>query len=180
MHLFQKTIMRKMLFLFFGLPMAALSQIPQREIIFENSIPAGLGHRIHLPERSYYPDFFWDKQEGYLQHTLIFIIKTDSVYHNLFNEYHYTPDSLKNYHFTSNDFYDSLVYNKILDHLSDSLAVIDFVRQELVLYSACAKCLEVCRHKEGMIGCHRAACQFIDAWFVRDKEPLIVKKTEKN
>ncbi|MBK7560220.1 MAG: hypothetical protein IPI68_01560 [Chitinophagaceae bacterium] len=173
--------MRKMLFLFLGLPIAALSQIPQKEKIFENSIPAGLGQRIHLPERRYNPDFILDQAEGYRLHTRIFIIKTDSVYRNLlFKEYHYPHDSLKHYKFTRHDFYDSLGYNEILHHLSDSLAVIDFTRQELILYSACAKCLEVCRHKEGMEGCHRSACQFMDVWFVRDKEPLIVKKAEKN
>jgi hypothetical protein len=168
--------MRKMLFLFLGLPMAVLSQIPQSEIIFENSIPAGLGHRIHLPERRYNPDFILDQAEGYRLHSRFFIITTDSVYHSLFKEYHYTETSLKNYHFTSNDFYDSLGYSQILHHLSDSLAVIDFTRQELILYSACTKCLEVCHHKEGMNGCHRSACQFMEAWFIRDKEPLIVKE----
>ena len=164
-----------MIFTLLLCPLFMSAQRNNPDSIFLKSIPVGLGKTIHLPELRWHLHFSPDKNFDFKQRALTFIVTSDSVYHNLFKDYHYTQDSLRNYHFTTYNFFDSLSYNRILRYLSDSLPVIDFARQELILYSACEKCLEVCNHKDGGESCHRAACNFRDAWFIREKEPLIVQ-----
>lgn len=65
------------------------------------------------------------------------------------------------------------VYRKIFSHQvykNDTLPTIDFRKSELVLYSACGLCLSVCDIASGHQSCHRPACDYQYAWFVRKKE----------
>jgi hypothetical protein len=73
----------------------------------------------------------------------IILIREDSVYRKIFSQY----------------------VNK-----NDTLPEIDFKESELVLYSACGICLAGCELTSGHQSCHRPACNYQYAWFVREKE----------
>ena len=60
------------------------AQQNNQDLIFTNNIPAGLGKPIHMPELEYHPDFNPDNFFSYKQKVRVFIITSDSVYHNLF------------------------------------------------------------------------------------------------
>lgn len=65
------------------------------------------------------------------------------------------------------------VYRKIFSwqvYMNDTFPAIDFKKSELVLYSACGFCLAVCDLTSGHHSCHRPACDYQYAWFVREKE----------
>lgn len=65
------------------------------------------------------------------------------------------------------------VYRKIFTrqvYAKDTLPAIDFNTSELILYSACGFCLAVCDLNSGHQSCHRPACNYQYAWFVRQKE----------
>ena len=175
-HLFQKSFMRKMLFLLLLLPLFSIAQRYEWDYAYNKSIPGGLGERIHLPKRDYNFDFKWDdtllqsfasKREG------IFVVTNDAIYHKLFWRYIYTKDSLAKYRLPVMNFYDSLSYRSIQAYLIDSLPVIDFAKKELVMYTACAQCLAFCDHgkdSENDRSCHRNACMYRETWFVREKK----------
>lgn len=65
------------------------------------------------------------------------------------------------------------VYRKIFSrkvYKKDTLPAIDFKKFELALYSACGFCQAVCDLTSGHHSCHRPACNYQYAWFIREKE----------
>ena len=66
------------------------------------------------------------------------------------------------------------IYQKMKSHNNkDSLPVIDFSKQELVVYVACPQCLTVCNHQgRDNEPCHRNACMYRGAWYVIDKKKI--------
>lgn len=157
--------MRKLLLLSLLFPLFASAQYPD-DIAYLKSIPPGLGQSIHLPERDYNPDFKFDDSYEYRQKIRLFVVSTDSVYRAMFYRYIFTKDSISNYAKAQKNIY---LVGFMERHLRDTLPAIDFSTKDLVLYSACAKCLEVCAHQKGENHCHRAACDFRDTWFIREK-----------
>lgn len=169
--------MKQIIFVLLLCPFFSSAQRDQLDSIFIKSIPANLGKPIHMPEISYNPDFNLDKLFTHRERIRIFPIGDDSVYHKLFGRYVFTKDSLKKYREMGvEDYY----YRFMEQYLVDSIPVIDFSKNVLIVYSACAKCLEVCNHNEGSQSCHRAACDFREAWFIKEKEPLFVQKGKAN
>lgn len=160
--------MKKMLFILLVAPSFVFAQSDEAVNAFLKSKPGNLGTPILLPQRSSYYVFpeMHDSQ-GRLKRVFIATITSDSVYHQLFNRYIYTQESLKNWVPTTDSFY----YKLMCEYQVDSLPVIDFSKQELVLYSACGQCLAFCHHndKEDNQSCHRNACDMQEAWYVRDK-----------
>lgn len=164
--------MKKMLFLMLFIPNIVFAQRHEHVNAFIKSMPDELGRPVKMPERSYNRHFSLDDSVGYKIKQRLFVISSDSVYHLVFHNYPYTIDSLDQFIFSDND---SSWYKQMFRYLSDSLPAIDFTRYELVLYSACGQCLAYCSH--GMQeSCHRNACRFMDAWFLRDRMSLFVKK----
>ena len=160
--------MRKMLFLLLLFPVLSQAQRPEYDRAFVNSIPDSLSRSIHLPKRDYNPNFRFEDTVDYRQkRDRIFIVTTDSVYKKLFWRYIYTQDSIIKYKQQNENSY-SLKWME--EHLVDSIPVIDFSKYELVMYSACAQCLAFCHHDEGNTSCHRNACNFREAWFIREKK----------
>jgi hypothetical protein len=121
-----------------------------------------------MPERDYNPDLRYDDTVSYFQKNRVFIVRSDSLYRNFFWRYTYTNDSLKKY---KNSKTDSWWYKWMEKHHMDSLPVIDFSKNELLMYSACAQCLAFCNN-QGMYNgpCHRNACNFREAWFIRKRK----------
>lgn len=63
------------------------------------------------------------------------------------------------------------IYRKIFAaYHKDSLPVIDFTKEELLLHVYCPHCLVNCRHSRLDYPCHRNACSYSNAWFIRDKK----------
>ncbi len=163
-----------MLFLLLLLPLAVQAQTERDyEIAFKGSIPANLGKPIHMPRRDYNPHFQIDAAVDYKTKSRIFIIQADSVYKKLFWRYTYTHDSVRNCRKKTND---DWWCNWMEQHLVDSLPVIDFRINDLVMYSACAQCLAYCRHDEMQNSCHRNACSFRETWFIRPKQNIPAKQ----
>jgi len=159
--------MRKMLFLLLLFPVLSQAQQSEYEKAFFKSVPDSLTHLIHLPERDYNPNFHFDYTIDYSQkNNRVVIITSDSVYRKIFWRYVYTQDSIIKYTKLNTDAY---YLNWMKKHLIDSLPVIDFSKQELIMYSACGQCLAFCRHDEGYTSCHRNACNFRELWFIRKK-----------
>ncbi|MDZ4793968.1 MAG: hypothetical protein SGI83_06790 [Bacteroidota bacterium] len=103
--------------------------------------------------------------------TLIYAISTDSMYHKIFSLYRYTRADLEKY----KEAKDSLSYNYYSRYSVDSLPFFYFSKQELVLYSACGQCLNSCSHNgKDQEPCHRNACHFQEAWYVRDKKVQLI------
>ncbi len=159
--------MKKLILLLLICPFYSMAQRNETDSVFIKSIPADLGKPIHMPELDYNPDFNLDKIFGYRERIRIFLIREDSVYKKLFSRYIYTADSLKKYK-EDGDY--AAWFRWMKQYQVDSLPVIDFSKNELVLYSACEKCLEVCNHKNGSESCHRAGCDFKEAWFIRKRK----------
>ena len=63
-------------------------------------------------------------------------------------------------------------YRKVFDNYhKDSLPFFDFSKQELVVYTACGQCMIVCNHHgREREPCHRNACVYQEAWYIRDKK----------
>jgi len=121
-----------------------------------------------MPERDYNPHFRYDDTISYFQKSRVFIVRSDSVYKELFWRYTYTNDSLIKYKKLKTD---PWWYHWMEKHHVDSLPVIDFSKNELLIYAACAQCLAICNH-QGMDNgpCHRNVCNFTEAWFIRKRK----------
>ncbi|MBL7746950.1 MAG: hypothetical protein JNM19_05945 [Chitinophagaceae bacterium] len=158
--------MRKIIFLLLACPVLASAQRKEWDIAFLKSIPDSLTQPIHMPPRDYNPTFSYDDNISYGQKSRVFVVTSDSVYHQLFWRYIYTQDSLAKYKRTDGD---QWWYNWMVTHLVDSLPVIDFSKKELLMYAACAQCFAYCNHGQGEDNCHRNACNFRETWFIRDK-----------
>lgn len=164
--------MRKILLIVVLFPLFAKSQRSEHITAFEKSIPAGLGKQLRLPEPGYNPDFNMDDIADYFVKQRIRVIAADSVYRKIFWQYRFTIDSVQQYA----PEHDSWYHQWLIKHLQDSIPAIDFNTQELVMYSACGQCLAYCHHDE-YESCHRNACDFMYAWFLRDKRIDIKKET---
>ncbi len=167
--------MRKMILCIIIFPLFAKAQSPESEIAFKNSIPDSLGKPIRLPEPGYYRGFNMEDIADYYIKQRIFIISTDSIYRRIFWDYRFTKDSLQKYGPDK----DSLYYKWMVKHRVDSLPVIDFSKQELVMYSSCGQCLAFCEHENGnkSTSCHRNVCNFMYEWFLRDKKYVVTNET---
>ena len=164
--------MKMVLFLCLLCPTLIIGQRHEHVNAFVKSIPDELGRPVRMPERSYNRYYDLNDSVSYKIKERLFVISSDSVYHLVFHNYRYTIDSLEQFVFSDND---SSWYKQMYRYLSDSLPSIDFTQYELVLYSACGQCFAYCSHDE-QDHCHRNVCSFMDAWFLRDKLKLIVKK----
>src|SRR5258705_12296659 len=160
--------MKKMLFLLLLWPVLIKAQRTEWDIAFLKNVPDSLTRPIHMPERDYNPRFRYDDTVSYFQKSRVFIVRSDSVYHELFWRYTYTNDSLKKYKKLKTD---PWWYHWMEKHHVDSLPVIDFSKNELVMYSTCSQCLVVCNH-QGMPNepCHRNVCNFTETWFIRKRK----------
>lgn len=158
--------MRKMLFLLLFIPAAGFAQSEESVEAFVKSRPQNLGKLISLPRASHNPHYSTDGSMGQNK-MFIFIVSADSTYRQLFSLYHYTDKDLVKYKVAN----DTLSYRYYSRYSIDSLPSFDFSRQELVLYSACGQCLRICdHHGKDQEPCHRNACHFQEAWYVRDKK----------
>lgn len=156
-----------MLFFLVSLPLFSLAQQNDWDIAFQKSIPTGNGQPIHLPVRDYNSNFSVEPTYNYWQKRRVYIISSDSIYRKLFWRYIYTRDSLKKYKELG---VDNWYYSWMEKHLVDSLPAIDFLKNELVMYAACAQCLAFCKHGDERGPCHRNACHFHETWFIRNKK----------
>jgi len=164
--------MKKIVFLLLIVPATVFCQSRESINAFRNSIPENLGRPVTLPQRGYGTPISQDDSFSYKKRQNIFVINSDSVYRLVFWNYRYTKDSLRDY-IRGND---SSLYKFMLRYLVDSLPVFDFSKVELVLYYACGQCLAFCdHHGEKQEPCHRNACSFMDAWFVREKQPALTQ-----
>jgi hypothetical protein len=166
--------MKKGLLLLIFVPILTFGQSKESIAAFLKSRPEGLGTAVSLPETSYNPNYRKYDTTG-KKHSIIYVVTTDSVYHEFFSMYRFTKESLEQYKMNN----DSLLYKFYSRYLIDSLPVFDFSKQELVLYAACGQCFAFCgHHGEEQEPCHRNACHYLETWYVRDKEPLYVKETK--
>ncbi len=109
---------------------------------FRDQTPPGLGQEIFLPDPGLDAAFDLHRFDPRFGNKLIFVVATDSMYHRVFSNYQ-----------------------------KDSLPFIDFSRNELVMYSACGQCLANCEHdKQENTACHRNACYYMRAWFIRARQ----------
>jgi hypothetical protein len=155
--------MKKMLLFLLLIPVLIKAQRTEWDIAFQKSIPDSLTRPIHMPERDY-SDFTYDVITDYKERRKVLIITSDSVYRKFFSKYIYNDDSLKKY---KNAGADPWWYNWMVKHHIDSLPVIDFSKYELLVYAACPQCLAYCDNYEP---CHRNACSFREAWFIRKRK----------
>lgn len=164
--------MKKMLFILLIIPVLGFAQSDETVKAFLKSKPENLGTPIQLPQKDYYVLPEMHDSQGRHKRIFIAIITSDSVYHQLFSRYIYTQESLKNWVPTTDSFY----YKLMCEYLVDSIPLIDFSKQELVLYSACGQCLAFCHHndKENNESCHRNACYMQEAWYVRNKQKGLI------
>ncbi len=160
--------MKQVLFLFLVLPLIGTAQTKELDIAYQKSIPGGLGKPVHLPNRDYNPNFEFDAMYSYDQKSRVYVISSDSVYRKLFWRYIYTQDSLEKYHIKGDS--KDWQYKWMKEHLMDSLPIIDFSKNELVLYASCAQCLAYCEHEKERKSCHRNACNFRETFFLRAKK----------
>lgn len=159
--------MKQLLFLLLLTPLFSIAQRTEWDIAYNKSIPDGLGKPVHMPERDYNPHYQIDDTINYRQKSRVHIINSDSVYRKLFWRYVYTKDSLKKYNQSGeNEYY----YKWMISHLVDSLPVIDFSKNDLVLYAACSQCFAYCEHELGRDNCHRNACNFRETFYIREKK----------
>jgi hypothetical protein len=138
--------MRKMLFLLLLLPALSFAQSDESIAAFTISKPDSLGKPVPQLNGIKFNHLYSIRELG-LKRKYIYTITTEAEYKTVFNRYQ-----------------------------NDSLPVFDFSKQELVVYAACGQCMIVCNHHEKRNeSCHRNACHFQQAWYVREKkEQLIV------
>lgn len=159
--------MCKLFFLLLALPVVSTAQRTEWDIAFQKAFPPGLGMRIHMPPRDYNPHFKFENDAPAYGQSRIYVVREDSIYRKFFWRYTYTKDSLEKKRNPPLNRYD---YHWMKTHLLDSLPVIDFSKNELVMFAACAQCLAHCEHGDGNRGsCHRNACHYREAWFMRKK-----------
>jgi hypothetical protein len=138
--------MRKMLFLLLLLPAMSFAQSDESIAAFAISKPDSLGKSVPQLNGIKFNSLYSIRELG-LKRKYIYTITTETEYSAVFKRY-------KN----------------------DSIPIFDFSKQELVVYAACGQCMIVCNHhgKENE-SCHRNACHFQQAWYLRNKkEQLIV------
>lgn len=131
---------------------------------FRAHIPSDLGTEITLPDPGI-GEFDLDKFRFSSGSVNIMAIASDVMFHKIFSRYHYTKDSLQNYKGGKTDWQ----YKMMTTYQVDSIPAIDFNKYDLVLYSACGYCMELCEHDKGVDACHRNACEYQRAWFLREK-----------
>ncbi len=167
--------MKRLILLFIVFPLLAEAQRTEWDIAFNKSIPDSLTRPIHMPQRDYNPGLGYDNgnKVSYRTKERVVIISSDSVYRQFFWRYIYTDDSLKAHKATGDGYWH---YKWMEKHHTDSLPVVDFSKNELVLYAACAQCLANCHHAAGSTSCHRNACMFREKWFIRAGKQLYSKQ----
>jgi hypothetical protein len=159
--------MRKMLFVCLLFPLAAVAQRSKDyEIAYWKHKPDSLTRPIHMPERDYNPHYQYEGSISNRQQVRVVIIGSDTIYRKLFWRYIYTNDSLAKYKKANTD---PWWYNWMAEHHVDSLPQIDFTKNELLLYAACAQCLAYCEYDTDHRSCHRNACNFRESWFIRER-----------
>jgi hypothetical protein len=159
--------MRKMMIAFLLLPLLTAAQRDEYDIAFRKNIPDSLTRPILMPERDY-SDFSHDVVTDRNKRITVLIIGSDSIYRKFFPKYIYTNDSLKRYKKAGGD---AWWYNWMAKHHIDSLPLIDFAKHELLVYAACSQCLAICPKGP----CHRNACSYQEAWFIREKKKPGIK-----
>jgi hypothetical protein len=133
--------MRKILFLLLFVPIVSFAQSDESIAAFTISKPDSLGKSVPQLNDIEFSRLYVIRELG-LKRKYIYTINTETEYKTIFERY-----------------------------LKDSLPVFDFSKQELVVYAACGQCLVVCNHHGGHSEpCHRNACHFQQAWYVRDKK----------
>lgn len=159
-----------MLFLFLALPLLIRAQNNEYDAAFKISIPDSAGRPIHMPVRDYstYSNFDYSVSKGY--GGKVFIVRSDSIYRKFFYRYTYTDDSLKKYSHLEKE--NPWLYSWYEKHHVDSVPVIDFSKNELLVYANCPQCLAVCKRNAGIGPCHRNVCLFREAWFIRELKPV--------
>jgi hypothetical protein len=169
--------MKKLFFLFLLLPLLADAQRTEWDIAFNKSIPDSLTHTIRMPQRDYNPYLNYKGSDtiNYNTKSRVTIISSDSLYKQFFWHYIYTNDSLKVYKAAGGNPWG---YNWMKKHHVDSLPVIDFTKNELVLYAACAQCLASCNHAGGKQSCHRNSCMFRETWFIGERKLVLAANNE--
>jgi hypothetical protein len=155
------------------IPVLVAGQRHEYLMAFEKNIPFGLGRPVRMPDPGFSPYFSPSAIADYNLKQRVWVIAADSIYRKIFWQYRFTKDSLKKYAPDKNSWY----HQWMKEHLRDSLPVIDFEKQELVMYSACGQCLAYCRHDGEDESCHRNACNFMYKWFLRDKKTDVLKET---
>ena len=133
-------------------------------LAFRAHIPKDLGTEITMPDPGL-GDFNLEQFQRSSGSINIMAIASDSLFHKIFSRYHYNKDSLNNFKGDKNDWQ----YKMMLEYMADSLPKVDFSRYNLVLYSACGQCMAHCHHDKGNPSCHRNACDYQYAWFLREK-----------
>lgn len=158
--------MKRLLLLLFLCPLVVVAQRSEWDFAYNQSIPDSLTKPIHMPQRDYNPHLRYGSSDYSIKKRVV-IIQSDSLYRQFFWRYIYTEDSLKACKAIGCDHWH---YNWMEKHHVDSLSVIDFSKNELVMYAACAHCLAYCHHATGGESCHRNACNFRETWFIRKKK----------
>lgn len=135
-----------MLFLLFLLPTFSFGQSDESIAAFTESKPDSLGKPVPQLDSIEFNRLYSIRELG-LKRKYIYTITTEAEYKAIFKR-----------------------------HQNDSLPVINFSKQELVVYAACGQCMIVCNHHDkASESCHRNACHFQQAWYLRNKkEQLIV------
>jgi hypothetical protein len=154
-------------------PLLLKAQSKEEIDSFNVNIPTNLGKVIYLPDPGR-GDFEIDNIAPYDAKIRILVVTSDSLYHKIFSRFNITSDSLNHYKGDKTGW----EYKWMQRWMTDSIPFIDFSKQELVLFSACAHCLAFCNHKVSN-SCHRAACDFTNRWFVREKAVLNEAETRR-
>jgi hypothetical protein len=155
--------MRKMVFIFFLLPILGAAQRPEVDIAYVKSFRPELGKPLLMPEIDFNPDFIIENQYNPRQRQMHYPVTSDSAYRKIYFRYIYTADSLKKYEQKGAD---SFALSVIKKYQIDSLKSFDFNAYNLIIYSACGQCLANCNHGKGDESCHRNACFFRYTWFM--------------
>ena len=130
-----------MLFLLMLLPSLTFAQSNQSITAFLTSRPDTLGAPVLELNNKKFTRLYSIRELG-LKRKYIYTITTEEEYRKVFGYYH-----------------------------KDSLPVFDFSKQELVVYAACGQCMVVCNHHgKEREPCHRNACVYQEAWYIRDKK----------
>ncbi len=137
--------MRKMLFLLIFVSVISFGQSDESIAAFAISKPDSLGKSVPQLNGIQFSNLYSIRELG-LKRKYIYTISTE------------------------------MEYKKVFDRcLKDSLPVFDFSKQELVVYAACGQCMIVCNHQgKKNESCHRNACHFQEAWYVREKKEQLV------
>lgn len=134
------------------------------KLAFRAHIPKELGTELQMPDPGL-GEFSLEQFHRTSGVTTIMAIASDSLFRKIFSRYHYTKDSLNNFQGDHNEWQ----YKMMVEYQVDSLPLIDFSRFDLVVFSGCGQCMANCQHDKGIQSCHRNACEFQHAWFLREK-----------